>query len=173
MSPSILGPNGPTAFDDNMKWDVHSFCSELALWMLDDDAQPASTSLVGILSSFAFDNLLCPFLNAELCSRLRLLVGLSAALFCSNGQSAYAGRRSTELWGLQASVGTKLLQSLDVAVVDILTTNTSLEKLKALFLALLATIIAVGYSKAWNYASDVSVSPFAYAFADSGPVFES
>ena len=161
MHLGIIGQSEALAFENRIGWDVDTLCAELAQWMLDDDAQPASTSLVGILSSLAFEKLIVPLLgpllSENICTNLRLFVELSSALYCSNGQIAYAGCRSSELWGVQAYVGTKVLQSLDVAMTNVFSAKASLAELKALFLALLATIIAVSYSRPWNHLADVSI----------------
>ena len=144
-------------FDAELQLDVHTLCSELALWMFDEDAQPASTSLVGIFSSSAFESLVQRSLGVDLGRHLRLLVELTSALYCNSGQVLYAGRQSTELWSMQAFVGTKVLQSLDVIISNVFFKEVSLEKIKALFVALLATIIAVGYFRIWNRGMTVSI----------------
>jgi len=147
------------SFEKKIQWDVHSLCSELALWMFDNDAQPSSTSLVGIFSSLAFERLISSSLDAvsvDLCTNLRLLVELSAALYSGSGQTPYAGLQPHELWAIQAYVGKKLFQSLDIALNTALK-QASFDNMKGLFLVVLATIIAVGYSRAWNGVIHVSV----------------
>ena len=151
----IFARHTSPGFDAELQLDVHTLCSELSLWMFDEDAQPASTSLVGIFQSSAFESLVQPFLGNDICQHLRLLVELTSALYCSNGQISYAGRQSTELWAMQAYVGTKVLQSLDVTISSVFFKEISLEKVKALFLALLATIIAVGYFRVWDQTGTV------------------
>ena len=147
------------AFESSIQWDVHALCSELARWMFDDDAQPATTSLVGILSSFSFERLISSSLdtvNLGFGRSLRLFVELSAALYSSGGQASYAGLQSPDLSGLQAYLGDKVLRSLDAALLSA-PKNLSLENRKGLFLAVLATIVAVGYSRAWGHIVDVSL----------------
>lgn len=125
--------------------------------MFDDDAQPASTSLVGILSSLAFERLISStnMISVNMCMHLRLLVEISAALYSSDGRTSYAGLQSPDLWAIHAYVGTKVLQSLDIALSTALSTDVSIEDQKGLFLAVLATIIAVGYSRVWSSAADI------------------
>lgn len=146
-----FGAEGMSSFfEDAMQWDVHTLCSELILWMSDNDAQPGSTSLVGILSSIAFELLIFPFVGRDLSMHLRLLVELTATLYSSGGQASYAGRQPSTLWSIHAYFGSKVVQSLDVALSTASLERSSLEQLKALFLVLLATIIAIGYSKEWS-----------------------
>ena len=155
----LVGHHEALAFENEIDWDVDTLCSEVAQWILDDDAQPASTSLVGIFSSLAFEKLIAPLLGGDMSTNLRLLVEMSSVLYCSDGLTTYAGCRSTELWSVQAHVGTKVLQSLDVKMAATFSASISspAPDPKALFLALLATIIAVSYSRAWKYLAHVSI----------------
>ena len=155
--PSTVGRDIVTDFDDNIEWTVHTLCSELALWMFDDDAIPGPTSLVGLLSSSAFERLILETKCGAISTPLRLFLELSSVLYCSNGQSSYAGCSPCELWEFQASMGSKVLRSLDAALGAPTLMASSLDDLKALFLVVLATIIAVGYSKSWRYSGDVSL----------------
>lgn len=139
-----------TPCEDYIRSDLSSLCEEFELWMLDDHASPGSTSLVGILSSFAFESLISPFFHQDFGRHLRLLVEFSAALYCGGGNIPYSGCQPSELCATQAHAGIKVLESLEIALRTSNLTNASVERLKALFLALLATIIAVGYSRVWN-----------------------
>lgn len=139
-----------------MHWNVHDLCSEFVLWMFDQDARPGTTSLVGILSSLAFERLISPFVPRGIIMHLRPFIELTAFLYSSGGRSSYANRRPSDLWRLHAYLGSKVLQCLNKVL-----NNTSLEKstlgeLQAIFLVLFATLIAVGYSRRWNR---VEVSP--------------
>ena len=128
--------------------------------MFDDNAQTASTSLVGLLSSRAFERLISSstdLINADMCVHLRLLVELSAALYCIDNQQSYAGLGTPNLWLIHAYIGRKVLRDLDVALSDVINRVASPEYLKRLFLVILATIIAVGYSKACTLTTEVTI----------------
>ena len=128
--------------------------------MFDEHAEPASTSLTGLLSSVAFGNLIASSIDvitANISLHLRLLVEFSAVLYCGNGQTAYAGLQPFELWDIHAYVGTKVLQMLDMALGAASSGKLSFEHLKGLFLALVATIIAVGYSGNRNCIANVGL----------------
>lgn len=144
--PFSVGENVCPAFDEMIEWDVRSISSEFVLWMCDDHAQTGSTSLVGILSSSAFESMISKFVNRSLSKHVRLLVKLTSFLYCSGGQASYADCDSTTLWSLRSFAGTRVLQELVSALCNTSLAASLLEKLTALFLVLFATTIAVGYS---------------------------
>ena len=156
--PFSVGENVCPAFDEMIEWDVRSISSEFVLWMCHDHAQTGSTSLVGILSSSAFENMISKFVNRSLSKHVRLLVKLTSVLYCSGGQASYADCDSTTLWSLRSVAGTRVLQELVSALCNTSLAASLLEKLTALFLVLFATIIAVGYSEPRRPTGDLSAS---------------
>lgn len=158
--PFIVADNFCPSFDAMIKWDVGSISSEFVLWMTEDDAQPGSTSLVGILSSSAFENMISKFVDRSLSKHVRLLVKLTSLLYSREGQASYAGCDSTSLWSLRSFAGTRVLQELEPALGTPSLSIALLEKLTALFLVLFATIIAVGYSKPRRPSGDLDASTF-------------
>ena len=129
-----------------IKWDVRSISSEFVLWMCDDHAQAGATSLVGILSSSAFESMISKFVDRSLSENLRLLVKLTSFHYSCGSQMSYAECDSTSLWSLRCFAGTRVLQGLELALGNASLAVASREKLTALFLVQFATIIAVGYS---------------------------
>lgn len=144
-SPIIAVKNVCPSFDDMIKWDVGSISAEFVLWMSDDHAQPGATSLVGILSSFAFESMISKFVDSSLSKHLRLLVELTSILYSCGSQASYAGCDLTDLRSLRSFVGTRVLQELELTLGNASLAAASPEKLRALFLVQFATIIAVGY----------------------------
>ena len=142
----IAAESACPSFDDMIKWDVGSISSEFVLWMSDDDAQPGSTSLVGLLSSSAFEGMISKFVDRSLSKHVRLLVKLTSYLYSCEGRASYADCDSS-LRSLRSFVGTRVLQELEPALGNSSLAAALLEKLTALFLILFATIIAVGYSE--------------------------
>ncbi len=156
--PFIVADNSCPSFDAMIKWDVGSISSEFVLWMTDDDAQPGSTSLVGILSSSAFENMISKFVDRSLSKHVRLLVKLTSLLYSREGQASYTSCDLTSLWSLRSFVGTRVLQELEPALGTPSLSIALFEKLTALFLVLFATIIAVGYSKPRSPSGDLGAS---------------
>ena len=113
--------------------------------MTDDHAQPGSTSLVGILSSSAFESMISKFVGESLSKHLRLLVKLTSFLYSRGSQTSDADCDSTGWWSLRSLAGNRVLQELELALGNAFLATVSLEKLTALFLVQFATIIAVGY----------------------------
>lgn len=112
-SAHFLGEIAPKGLDDEIEWNVHTICSEITLWMFDDDAEQGSTSLVGILSSSAFQRLISNYLDRVLCNNLRVLVKASSILYCNGEQALYAGRNYIELCSICSFYGTKVLEGID------------------------------------------------------------
>ena len=146
------------SFDDMMAWDVRSISSEFVLWMCDEHAQTGSTSLVGILSSSAFESMLSKFVGGTLSKHVRLLVKLTSLLYSSGSQASYADCDSTTLWSLRSFAGTRVLQDLVLALCNTSLAAALLEKLTALFLVLFATIIAVGYTEPRRPSGELNAS---------------
>lgn len=146
------------SFDDMIEWDIRSISSEFVLWMCDEHAQTGSTSLVGILSSSAFESMLSKFVGGTLSKHVRLLVKLTSFLYSSGSQASYADCDSTTLWSLRSLVGTRVLQDLVSALCNTSLAAALLEKLTALFLVLFATIIAVGYTEPRRPSGDLDAS---------------
>ena len=144
-SPINLVQNNCPSFDDMIKWDVGSISSEFVLWMTDDHAQPGSTSLVGILSSSAFENMISKFVGENLSKHLRLFVKSTSFLYSRGSQTSDADCDSTSWWSLRSLAGCRVLLELELALGIAFLATVSLEKLTALFLVQFATIIAVGY----------------------------
>lgn len=156
-----------------IKWDVRSISSEIVLWMTDDDAQAGSTSLVGILSSSAFESMLSNYVDRSLSRNLRLLVEPTSFLYSNGSQASYADCDWTSLWSVRSFVGTRVLQELETALGNASLAAASLEKLTALFLVQFATIIAVGYSNSrgssGDHAASTSVLPACQLTTSSEP----
>ena len=156
----LVAENASSSFDDMIKWDVRSISSEFVLWMSDDDAQPGSTSLVGILSSSAFECMISKFVDSSLSRYARLLVKLTSILYSYGSQASYANCDSTSLWSLCSFAGTKVLRELELALGNASLAAASREKLTSLFLVLFTTIIAVGYSKPQSPSGDQAASRY-------------
>ena len=171
--PFIVADNFCQSFDAMIKWDVASISSEFVLWMTDDDAQPGSTSLVGILSSSAFENMISKFVDRSLSKYVRLLVKLTSLLYSREGQAPYVGCDSTSLWSLRSFAGARVLQELEPALGTPSLSVASLEKLTALFFVLFATIIAVGYSKPRSPSGDLGAPTFGLSVDQSPTSTES
>lgn len=180
--PLSIVENVCPSFDDMIEWDVRSISSEFVLWMCDEHAQTGSTSLVGILSSSAFESMLSKLVGGALSRHLKLLVKLTSFLYSSGGQASYADCDSSTLWSLRSFAGTRVLQDLVLALCNASLAAALLEKLTALFLVLFATIIAVGYTEPRRPSGDLDAStwglpahqlPTSTGSCTSGPSAES
>ncbi len=132
--------------------------SEFAGWMSDKHALPASTSRVGILSSAKFVQLVRTIADEDLTRTFRLLVESSSVLYNHDGQPdvCWKDYYMDDLESIRSFAGTSVLRHLERVLSNIALAETSLKEMKALFLILFGTIIAVGYSQPAGRNQEVS-----------------
>ena len=159
-SPRIINADVQLASEGIVHWNINAISSDFAHWMSDEQLEPPSTSRVGILSTWTFERLISSHVDKSLCKYLRLLIGSASILYARGSQASYADCNSTDLRKIRSFAGSKVLQSLETALGNSSLAGASDEKLKALFLVLFGTIVAVGYSKRRGYLDNVSAPCF-------------
>ena len=102
---------------------------------------------MGILSSYRFKQLLQERLSENLASALRLLCEASSVLYNIGFQKAYAGRTAQDLARIQSYAGCRVLGLLEAVLSKNSLSKMTLGNLKAIFLVLFGTILAVGYTR--------------------------
>lgn len=132
--------------------------SEFGGWMSQEHALPASTSRVGILSSAKFTQLVRTIADEELTRAFRLLVESSSVLYNYDGQLDiwWKDYHKDDLESIRSFAGTSVLRQLERVLSNTALVQTSLKEMKALFLILFGTIIAVGYSQPVGHNQEVS-----------------
>ena len=132
--------------------------SEFAGWMSQGHALPASTSSVGILSFAKFTQLVRTIADEELTRVFRLLVESSSVIYNHDGQRdiCWKDYDKDNLENIRSFAGTSVLRHLERVLSNIALAETSLKEMKALFLILFGTIIAVGYSQSVGHNEEVS-----------------
>ena len=132
--------------------------SEFAGWMSHKHALPASTSRVGILSSAKFTQLVRTIADEDLTRVFRLLVESSSVLYNYDGQLDiyWKDYYRDDLESIRSFAGTSVLRHLERVLSNIALAEASLKKMKALFLILFGTIIAVEYSRPVGHSLEVS-----------------
>ena len=146
------------AFESEVQWDLDVMVSEFAGWMSQKHALPASTSRVGILSSGKLTQLVRPIADEDLIRTFRLLVESSSVLYNYDGQPdiSWNDYYQDDLENIRSYAGTSVLRHLERILSNIALAKTSLKEMKALFLILFGTIIAVGYSRPVVHNQEVS-----------------
>ena len=146
------------AFESEVLWDLDAMVSEFAGWMSHKHALPASTSRVGILSSAKFTQLVCPITDEDLTRTFRLLVESSSVLYNYDGQLDiyWKDYYTDDLESIRSFAGTSVLRHLERILSNIALAEASLKEMKALFLILFGTIVAVGYSRPVGHNQEVS-----------------
>ena len=146
------------AFEAEVLWDLDAMVSEFAGWMSHDHGLPASTSRVGILSSAKFTRLVRTIADERLTRVFRLLVESSSVLYNHDGQLhiCWKDYSKDDLESIRSFAGTSVLRHLERVLSNIALAETSLKEMKALFLILFGTIIAVGYSQPVGHNQEVS-----------------
>ena len=162
-SECVLTENTQLAFKTCLRWDIDSIASNFVEWMTSDTASPASISRVGILTSFKFQRILAGLLGKNLSISFRLLLETSSILYSQGDKVSYQGYSCGQLHLIQCAAGTRVLQMLHRALGKNILASFPMEKLKALFLILVGTIVAVGYSDKQVQAIDVRSEIVKYA----------
>ena len=146
------------AFEAEVLWDLDAMVSEFAGWMSHKHVLPASTSRVGILSSPKFTQLVRTIADERLTRAFRLLVESSSVLYNHDGQLNICWKNyvKDDLENIRSFAGTSVLRHLERVLSNIALAETSLKEMKALFLILFGTIIAVGYSQPVGHDEEVS-----------------
>lgn len=145
-------------FESEVLWDLDAMVSEFACWMSQKHALPASTSRVGILSSIKFTQLVRTLADEDLTRTFRLLVESSSVIYNYEGQPDiyWKDYYTDDLESIRSFAGTSVLRHLERVLSNIALAENSLKEMKALFLILFGTIIAVGYSRPAGHNQEVS-----------------
>ena len=144
-------------------WNLDTITRDFAQWMSDQQLTPASTSRVGILSSFNLVRLLSTFVSGNMSQNFRLFVETSSALY-NRGFQEYAGYNPIDLARIRSFAGNKVLKGLEKTLNNSALSCASLFELKALFLILFGTIVAVGYSEQMTLSGSVSLVVVCHIF---------
>ena len=131
-------------FKEEVHWDVDALCINFATWMTADNAQPAATSRVGVLSSMQCQRLLCRYLDNDLCIYLPLLVRTSSLLY-NLQDSPHPCYTYEHLSSARSLLGNELLKNLETALKPTALSKNSKQQLEVLFMVVFGTIIAVVY----------------------------
>ena len=137
------------AFESEVWWDLDALTFDSACWMSHQNSEPASTSRVGILSSSKIEHLLENLVDRGLRRAFKLLTESSSVLYNHDGDTDvyWKSYSLTDLANVRSIAGTLVVQHLERALKNLALAKYSLRELKALFLIVFGTIIAVGYSK--------------------------
>lgn len=125
--------------------------------MSDETLPPPNTSAIGILSSFRLKQLLEEWLGTDMASTLRLFCETSSVLYSHGFGTDPTDHIAKQIRNVQNLAGSKVLELLEVALSKNNLSKSSPQTLKALFLVLFGTILAVGYSKPTADCNGVSV----------------
>ena len=132
-------------FKEVVHWDVSALCTDFATWMTADNAHPAATSRVGVLSSMQCQRLLCRYLDDDLCIYLPLLVRTSSLLY-NRQDSPHPCYTNEHLSSARSLLGNELLKNLETALKPTSLSKNSKQQLEVLFMVVFGTIIAVVYT---------------------------
>ena len=154
----ILIGNTNHKFDPEVHWDLGSIASDCAQWVLNGRAKPRSYSRVWMFSSTRAELLPSTFVDGNLSKGLRVLAETSSILRKWRTNTSYLYYSSSDLWNIRSFAGSQVLQGLERALNLQRLAKISADVLKAPFLVLLRTTIAVGYSTSVSHSDEVSQS---------------
>ena len=141
--------------DPQVNRDLGTIAAECAEWILDECVKPGSNSRVWMFSSLDVERLLSPFVDANLRKAHRVLVETSSILRNWGMDKSYSDYSSSDLWSIRSFAGSQVLQGLERALNLQRLAKCSADVLKALFLVILGTVIAVGYSTSVSQSNEV------------------
>lgn len=153
---NILFDDVKHTFDSEVKWDLESIVFNCADWILHERVNPEMNSRVWIFSSLKAELLLSAFVHNNLSKALRVLVKTSSILHNWGMHAECSHYSSSDLWRIRSFAGSQVLRGLKTALKNTSLAKASIDVLKALFLVLLGTIIAVGYSTLVSHLDEVS-----------------
>lgn len=142
-----------------MIWDMGFIAADFANWIFNPQKVQIPVSRIGILSSNEFEHLISKFMGTELCRHFRSLVKISSIFQGRDKFSSLAGSVRKDLEFIRSFDGSKVLQQLDLFLSNVSPAKTPSDQIKALFLELFGTILAVGRSSALFNSRGVRVPP--------------
>ena len=155
LNDDILIGNATHNFPLEIRWDLESVVSDCVEWVLEERLRPESNSRVWMFSSFKAETLLSTFVGGNLSKALRILVETSSILHNWGMDADYLRYSPSDLWKIRSFAGSQMIHGLELALKNARLAKASVDNLKALFLALLGTIIAVGYSTSVFHSDEV------------------
>lgn len=146
--------------ESDIRWDLGLISQEFAQFLSDPRITFSSRSRVGILCSFRLIRLLSELVPDPLSQHFRLFLETSSVLYNSGDQCDYAGNGHRDVLLARSFVGTRVLKGLERALGSTALARASMNELKALFVMLFGTIIAVSYSEQSKPTKNVGISPY-------------
>ena len=107
-------------------------------------------SAVGVMSSFQLQNLLKEWIPALVCEKFRLLIYTSSLMYNWGPKESYFGSTQLNFCIIHSLVGTALLESLEELLRPSNLAKAVPEMLRAIFIILFGTTLAVDYSSSFN-----------------------
>jgi hypothetical protein len=131
-------------FEELVRWDLDDLSKNWAIFM-GYPTQIPQTSVIGVMSSFQLQHLLSDWIPKNVCEPFRLLVYTSSLMYTLGSRESYYGHAQLEVRLLRAYTGTALLSGLEKLLRERNLAKAVPERLRAAFLVLFGTILAVSY----------------------------
>ncbi len=154
----VIVGDAERTFKPRILWDLDAVSSDCAKWICEEHVEPVSNSRVWMLSSLKAEDLLSNFVDPDLSKALRILVETSSILHNWGGDATFSHYSSSDLWSIRSFAGSQALRNLGAVLTNNRLATSSKDVLKAVFLILLGTIIAVGYTSSVSQEVEVSSS---------------
>ena len=134
-------------FDIPFEWNIDDASKRIALWLTDDSQTPAF-SIVGLLSSARFHEMLGQAVEPHLSGHFRVLIHLASLLHATGMVAGYRNYSVDEACSVRDYAGTQVLFALDSLLkpLRLEASDKKLEKKKTIFLILLGTVVAAKYT---------------------------
>jgi hypothetical protein len=135
------------SFDSHIIWTLKGLTEDVVKWL--NDTSISSTSKVGMLSSPKLQALIEPFIGSRICSDFQTMLYAQSVAYTGTPAETiriYSASEVEQLVQLAAISGHSLILQLDRTLTPATLATYSQDGLRALFLILFGTILAVGYA---------------------------
>lgn len=135
--------------ESHFLWNLEGLSRDWA-YCIANKAHVPQVSVVGVMTSYQLHNLMNKWVPNIFCEQFRILVYTSSLMYNLGSRETYCGYTQREFHALHSKAGTAVLDILEKLLRPSDIAKAVPEKLRAIFLVLFGTILAVSYSASFN-----------------------
>jgi len=133
-------------YEGHIQWDITEISRDWASWMCRSDRNP-NISKVGVMSSLRFQDMISSCISNSLAGYFRLMMYTSSIIYNHGPQPSYSRFALGDFFKVRSLAGAKVLAGLEKLLLPAELAKATTEKIRAIFLMLFGTILAVLYNE--------------------------
>jgi hypothetical protein len=133
-------------YEGHIVWDITELSRDWASWICRNDRNP-NVSKIGVMSSLRFQHMITPCISNPLAGYFRLLMYTSSIIYNHGPQPSYSRFALGDFFKVRSITGAKVLAGLDKLLRPAELARATVEKVRAVFLMLFGTTLAVLYNE--------------------------